>query len=870
MMKRLLISSFLFLPLLHVSAGIVTSVEESNVTTQPGDDLASQPWASQISSTDLVHAGRATLANMTLSVAPFFGPSGVNNGGTNATSSNSTYWDLAKLPVNATFDLDVTTHTQGYDISAVDVFQGWTANSAMHANQNYTVSVRTVGSTDYTDLITVAYNPFGTANDSHHYSHTKVSDDSASVIASGIDSVRITFHSPASSGGSATGIVVNEIDVHGYATGTVPPEVSVSTPVTRQVIQRGADNKANIDVIGDYLGTADSIEARVVAGDSGTSTAWQTIDAAPGGGSFSGSLAKVQAGGWYTLEVRKVMGGVPGTVTALERVGIGDIYVIAGQSNSANHGSPAIASTEDRVSARNSITANSWIHAEDPLPTATGTGGSAWTRLGDLLVASEDIPIGFISVGQGGTRVDQWVSSLYAGHLKPAVQSLPVNGFKAILWHQGESDSIVSTTNADYQSRLESVIASSRTDAGWDVPWFLAQVSFHPNSSLALEMPITSAQRDIVHAQPNTRLGARTEDFHLTGYLHDAVHFNATGLAAHAAQWHALLTGNPAPTPVNPGLESNTALADGGIHTINTASNSSPAVIGWEVLAASGTDAADGSNGYYNPDATFYTNSLDTVNAGVLPNMAGKHVAFLFGGSAGNRFQQTFPTSVEPNTTYTLTVALGLRSAIQSASYGNARLEIVADGQTVASIDVPESSLTADTFTDISLSFTAPDNQSLNQHLAIRVIKTLATGYVDFDNVRFTRELTPFGQWQTDHFGSTIHAAARVSSDTDADQIPNGVEYFLGFLPNFRDALPMPTAGASTASYTIPLDPAVTDSGLDLLYSYNLVQWFSVATPDDPSIASVRTSDSWTATIPYSPTDRAFFRIEAKNITPLR
>ncbi|WP_435894046.1 sialate O-acetylesterase [Oceaniferula spumae] len=865
MIKTLLFPALVLLSLLNVSASIVTSVTEANDATLQGTALSGQPWASQISTTDLVHTGQATFSGPVVhSNTPNFGSAGVNNGGTNVDTSNSTFWNISKLPASVTFNLNTSANTDGYDITAVDVFQGWHANSAMHANQNYKIWVRLVGSTLYTELHTVNYNPFGTGDDPHHYSHTKVTEDDTGIIVSGVDSIRIEFLVPASSGGAAPGIVVNEIDVHGYPTGTTPPSVSLTHPTTRQIIQREADNTAGIPVSGTYSGSADSIEARVVAGDSGTSSDWQTVDISPSDGNFSGTLADIQAGGWYTLEVRKVEGGVSGGVTTLDRVGVGDIYVIAGQSNSANFGSPAITSTEDRVSARLSTTANSWEHASDPLPIANGSGGSPWTRLGDLLVASEDIPIGFISVGQGGTSVQQWVTSLYASRLKPTVESLPVNGFKAVLWHQGESDANSGTSHADYESRLLTIIANSRTDAGWDVPWFLAQVSFHPSTNLTKELRITSAQRDVIHAQTMTRLGARTDDFHLTGKLSDGVHFNGAGLADHAAQWHAILTGTPAPSPINANIESNNSLADGGIHTINIGANNSLSLIGWEVLAASGIAAADGSNGYYNPNATFYSASADTVNGGVLPNMNGKHVAFFSGGSAGNFFQQTFPTSLEPNTTYTLIVALGKRLA---GTYGNARLEIVADGQTVAGINVPESSLTADAFTDISVSYTAPEEQTFNQHLAIRIIKTDGTGtYVDFDNVRVTTSLTPFGQWQTTHFGSTSHPDARITSDSDGDQIPNGVEYFLGLQPDVHDTLPVPVADTTTVSYTIPLDPSVNDSGLDLLYSYNLEQWFSANTPDDPAVTSVHGANNWSVTIPYAHTDKAFFQIEAKNI----
>jgi len=48
-----------------------------------------------------------------------------------------------------------------------------------------------------------------------------------------------------------------------------------------------------------------------------------------------------------------------------------------------------------------------WRPAFDPMPTATGDGGSPWPAFGDLLVDALDVPVGVISVGWGGTAVQQ-------------------------------------------------------------------------------------------------------------------------------------------------------------------------------------------------------------------------------------------------------------------------------------------------------------------------------------------------------------------------------------------------------------------------------------------------------------------------------
>lgn len=47
------------------------------------------------------------------------------------------------------------------------------------------------------------------------------------------------------------------------------------------------------------------------------------------------------APGWYDIEVRAIQGGQIVSMGRVERVGVGDNFVAAGQSNAANNGAPA-------------------------------------------------------------------------------------------------------------------------------------------------------------------------------------------------------------------------------------------------------------------------------------------------------------------------------------------------------------------------------------------------------------------------------------------------------------------------------------------------------------------------------------------------
>jgi len=582
--------------------------------------------------------------------------------------------------------------------------------------------------------------------------------------------------------------------------------VTITSPSPRHIVQRSSGNIGSLSVSGTYTSAPQSIEARAVvmsgAGNSGTSTEWQTIQTSPIGGTFTGTLMNVSAGGWYQLEVRAVTAGFSAPVATLEKVGVGDIYVTAGQSNSANFGGPAYTPADDRVSTRTSVSAGSWRHGSDPQPLAGGSGGSVWSRLGDQLAAADNIPIGFICVGVGSTQVSQWVpgTANYNNLLKPAIRSLGVSGCRAVLWHQGESDSLASVSASTHATRLNSMITESRIDAGWAVPWYLAQASFHNNSNLAQEEPVCAGQRSAVYGDTNVFLGPTTDAFHLEdaagGKLSDSVHFNAAGLLDHATQWRDILRGSTTTTPRNGDFEANrnltitglAPLADGAPHVVSLSEKDSPSVIGWRILTADGLNAAAGNNGFHNPTTGTYAAAIDTSNGGVMPFMNGRHVAFLDGGIANNHFLHTTRATLKANTRYTLQVALGVRDIANT--FGNARLDILADGVVVATASYDKSALDAihgsdasGTFNDVALSYMTGATVTPDQTLAIRIAKVDGVSTVlDFDNVRFTAH-TGFAAFQMRYWGSTTHPDSSGSLDPDNDGYTNQEEFAFGLNP---------------------------------------------------------------------------------------
>lgn len=321
------------------------------------------------------------------------------------------------------------------------------------------------------------------------------------------------------------------------------PHIVAVSPMPRAIYQRGNLDTAAIPITGIWQSSFVRAEARAVVkqGYSGVDTGWQSMATQCVSDVFSGTLS-VTAGGWYDVELRVFDGLAYSAVTTVEKVGVGDVYITAGQSNAGNNGSPEYTPTNDIVSAWNG---DVWRHAYDPQPIATsGFGkGSPWSRLGDLLVAKESVPIGFVSVAVGGTRIDQWVpGSNYYSRIQDAITDMGATGFRAILWHQGESDSAAGTTTSNYVARLQSIIAQSRVDAGWDVPWGVALASYYPGASTNDQAQVRAAQLEVIAAAPLVFQGSDTDEYHNLGYLIDTVHFNEAGLYQHAIDWKSAIS----------------------------------------------------------------------------------------------------------------------------------------------------------------------------------------------------------------------------------------------------------------------------------------------------------------------------------------
>ncbi|MEI6674601.1 MAG: sialate O-acetylesterase [Verrucomicrobiota bacterium] len=115
------------------------------------------------------------------------------------------------------------------------------------------------------------------------------------------------------------------------------------------------------------------------------------------------------------------------------------------------------------------------------------------------------------------------------------------DGVRAVLWHQGESDTLVKTSAETYCERVKTIVEALNKDAGYQLPWLVAQASFHPGSQAPAQEAVANGQQ-LLWAKGICFQGPVTDDLLGKEYRHDGVHFNQTGLAKHAERWFDALS----------------------------------------------------------------------------------------------------------------------------------------------------------------------------------------------------------------------------------------------------------------------------------------------------------------------------------------
>ncbi len=341
---------------------------------------------------------------------------------------------------------------------------------------------------------------------------------------------------------------------------------AIIEPMTRQVVQRRDDNVGNILFVGTYSGNVDGFQAssNLQPAMAGTTLGWTPlIDVTIYEGSFVG-IFRQPAGGFYNLQIRPTFQGQTGQSMTVSGVGVGEVFITAGQSNATNNGTPTGFYPSALVSCFNdgalggtdpTYPGASWRWGYDPQPALDGsTGGSTWPTMANNLSQALGVPVGMYAAGFGGTSIADWLPEsvlvpetptqpqiVLFDRLTNAIDYFTIRGgVRAVLWIQGETDFGNNTAPIVYLSNLSEVIEQSRQVTGVPIKWMVAQSTTPVNyynlpEKIALEQ-VQAAVVDYKLTFPGPNADLIGDPFRL--YVNgDPVHFDSAGLVLLGGYW---------------------------------------------------------------------------------------------------------------------------------------------------------------------------------------------------------------------------------------------------------------------------------------------------------------------------------------------
>lgn len=327
--------------------------------------------------------------------------------------------------------------------------------------------------------------------------------------------------------------------VVGPKTVSAADTITITTPKQYQMFQRNTTDKASITITGTYSGTVVSIEADFNGGG------YSVINNTPAGGVYTGTLTNC-ALGQGVLTVR-FSNNISCTATKTY-IGVGDVYVIAGQSNAEGRATEAQYYSNLTYNATVFKENDVWALANDPIDVSTASG-CPFPVLAGYIMDNASVPVCFITTAEGSTglyaRADWQKGGGQGGNYEnmwSQVNDSGVNAVKAVLFHQGEYDAYNGASYTDYKNALIGLADNITADLPGAPNTYVAQIGgaeayYSSGSATQNVWNITRAQQDAWN-ETNIFPGPLVYDLTATDNIH--LQTNASVHAAALRWWNSL------------------------------------------------------------------------------------------------------------------------------------------------------------------------------------------------------------------------------------------------------------------------------------------------------------------------------------------
>jgi len=291
-------------------------------------------------------------------------------------------------------------------------------------------------------------------------------------------------------------------------------QIVLTAPSNNQIVQQDNAGSASIAITAYAYQPYASIQASLtpIEGNIHKAKNW-IFDEEQLRQGFLSAFIKAETG-WYKLKITAVAQNGNVDSVSISRIGVGEVFLVAGNSNAMGLPGLGARSASSQVVSINAV--NKALNAEnitvapnEPMPQPVFTvlaknnfifpsGETAWYwgELGDSISKRLKTPVLFLNAAWAAANSESYRDAAtgkdaynpYVGKFWPNRQpySNIVNtirhlnswlGIRAVLWSHGENDAQRKISEQDYFTNIQTLIINTRADAGYNVPWVIARNS---------------------------------------------------------------------------------------------------------------------------------------------------------------------------------------------------------------------------------------------------------------------------------------------------------------------------------------------------------------------------------------------------------
>ncbi len=343
------------------------------------------------------------------------------------------------------------------------------------------------------------------------------------------------------------------------------PLLTITSPASRLVFQRTLAGDATIPVAGTAAWPGATVEARWVDVASGKPGAWTALGSVQADHGFRGQLRA--AAGWYSLEVRAHGEGAD-AVASVERVGVGEVFVVVGHSVAHGGDINLPGASDDRVNTialpvgdreaerRYQATGDPQFlppavgrqFGDQVRPAPAGHGPYFWAAFAEHIARSQNVPVLVLNAAFGGSSLEHWAKSArgepFAHPFVNASLRMPyrrlehaltqygaITGVRAILSDQGQND-WPEPDDEKIAANYAAWIEQARRDAGCPHLAVVVNRQSPPGGNGG----VRRVQERMIRLHPHCHAGPDYDTLAAADRT-DKIHLSATGALQAARLW---------------------------------------------------------------------------------------------------------------------------------------------------------------------------------------------------------------------------------------------------------------------------------------------------------------------------------------------